>query len=188
MHIWDQFTIGFVAGIVEGEGYISYSNGSPSVRVGMTDLDTIQKVQDLTGIGRITGPYVRSGNKPIWHWSVCNHKECARLLLAIAPVMCKRRMESIAVVTDLIREMVSAMASKLCRQCDEPFASVRPSAARRRIFCSKTCCSRWHRQNLANGVCMWCRESFSPRDARTKCCSKSCSQYLRYSYGRKEVA
>lgn len=92
--MWDQLTIGYLAGIIEGEGSIQFNKWarktpSPKISVSMTDKDSIQRLQKMSGIGSITGPTIRENYQPIYRWCVYGNKDVARLLLAIAPIMCE---------------------------------------------------------------------------------------------------
>lgn len=52
----DHLEIGWVAGIVEGEGnFHGAEHGTPmQIRVGMTDRDIIDRLQKVTGVGTIS--------------------------------------------------------------------------------------------------------------------------------------
>jgi hypothetical protein len=59
------------AGLLEGEGTIVDSTGSVQLRVKMTDLDLLERLLDVLGVGEIYGPYKpgsRDGHvrKPYW--------------------------------------------------------------------------------------------------------------------------
>lgn len=90
------YWLGYVAGIVDGEGCIRLPRWSnPDVVVKMTDLDVLERCQAETGVGRISGPYVPSnGNKPQWTWSV-RGRDAAGLLMTIYPMVGARRRERI---------------------------------------------------------------------------------------------
>lgn len=103
--ILEEKDIYYLAGIIEGEGCFSVFSGKRGggrrLRVEMTDYDIIFRLQQISEMGKITGPYNRIGNhgqewKPIWHWSVNKKTDLARLLLAIYPVMGERRQKELA--------------------------------------------------------------------------------------------
>jgi hypothetical protein len=54
--------IAWAAGLFEGEGTIVDSTGSVQLRVKMTDLDVLERLLDVFGVGDIYGPY-ESGSR-----------------------------------------------------------------------------------------------------------------------------
>jgi len=73
--------LAWVAGLLEGEGcffpmeYRTEKYGPyvyARVAVLMTDLDILQRLPQVTGVGKINGPTIRKNprHKPIWHWVV----------------------------------------------------------------------------------------------------------------------
>lgn len=97
-HIIPERHLYYIAGIIEGEGWIASQNLTVSVFVKMTDEDTIRRLQSLTGMGKIIGPKKagKSHWKPYWQWSVCSRGEAARLLLAVYPLLGVRRQKQIS--------------------------------------------------------------------------------------------
>lgn len=89
--------LGFVAGILEGEGYFSTLGRNAGSRVGvkMTDLDVLERLQAITKIGTINGPYIPAadnhGKKPYWTWSVSKQTDAAALMMTVFPLMSERR-------------------------------------------------------------------------------------------------
>lgn len=62
----------WAAGLLEGEGCFFYKkhSGSPQITVGMTDLDIIQRLQNLFG-GSIRKKEPKNPkHKTQWHWNV----------------------------------------------------------------------------------------------------------------------
>lgn len=149
--MWDKFTIGFIAGIIEGEGSIQFNKWnrktpSPKIAVGMTDLDTIQRLYQMTGIGNITGPFIRDNYQPIYKWTVYSQAEVSRLLLAIAPVMSERRRIKILEAAEWLQVR---SAFKTCEICDKNYQG-QPNQK----YCSKPChnkASNTMRKNKAAG-------------------------------------
>lgn len=97
-----QDVIAWIAGIIEGEGYICGRVNRKSgvtvglcVQVNMTDEDVLRLCQKRTGLGRVNGPYksnsYRKNWKPNWKWTVGRTKEVMGLLQAIIPWLGKRR-------------------------------------------------------------------------------------------------
>lgn len=100
----DQLDIGWLAGIIEGEGYLKLScpKGSsycyPAIVVEMLDEDIINRLQDITGVGRIRKePRPGRPNANQMHvWKVSVKKDVARLLLAIYPLLGERKQNQVA--------------------------------------------------------------------------------------------
>lgn len=86
--------IAWVAGIIEGEGTFAVRNNSAWIRVGMSDEDTIQKLQAITGVGRIH-TYQRDEYKTMYLWSVARKVERDALANLILPWMSTRRTDRI---------------------------------------------------------------------------------------------
>jgi hypothetical protein len=82
--------VGWLAGLYEGEGYCGL-RGHTSFRVSitMTDLDVIDRIHKITGVGTVLGPIDR-GHKPIKIWSVGGPDGIA-LLETILPWLGERR-------------------------------------------------------------------------------------------------
>lgn len=96
----------WLAGVVEGEGYL-YIHPTRQVwrggiRVGMTDEDIVRRCRDVTGLGTVTISQTTATGRPYWSWNVNRRDDCARLLLALYPLMGTRRRQRIAEMTDKI--------------------------------------------------------------------------------------
>lgn len=100
--------LAWVAGLLEGEGCFSIHKTTdrgklyeyPIVMCLMTDLDVIQQLQRVTGIGRVGGPYGRSSRdgrprKPQWRWAVQSKDQAAALMQHLLPHMGSRRQHRI---------------------------------------------------------------------------------------------
>lgn len=91
---------GWVAGIIEGEGCFTVKRGRPVVKVEMTDLDVIERLQALTGVGTICAPTKRKDHwSQSYSWQVQNHDDAERLMKSLLPHMSKRRAERIRALT-----------------------------------------------------------------------------------------
>lgn len=91
------YELGYVAGIIDGEGYIRRPSCGRTIeiKVKMTDLDVLERCKRITGVGSISGPYVPSnGNKPQWTWAI-GARDSAALAMTIYPLMSDRRQERI---------------------------------------------------------------------------------------------
>lgn len=49
--------IAWAAGLFEGEGCITVSNGRPVMRLNSTDADTPRRFCEIVGAGKVYGPY-----------------------------------------------------------------------------------------------------------------------------------
>lgn len=97
--LWTRENLAWVAGIIEGEGYIGARtlNSSKSVglqiQVSMSDQDVITQLCYIAGCGNVTGPFIRKKNpthKPIWNYGVYG-KDAYAVLTAIIPWLGERR-------------------------------------------------------------------------------------------------
>lgn len=87
----------WLAGLYEGEGSLGFT-GKHSVMlvVTMADRDVVERCRDLTGVGRVNGPYVHSERRrPMWTWSVGRQDHVAPILRAILPWVGERRAQRI---------------------------------------------------------------------------------------------
>lgn len=86
--------VAWVAGLIEGEGYIQIRKEAHSVRinVAMTDEDVVRRLQAFTGVGAVYAWTKKTkGGKNVWTWSVGHRAEVRPLLMEIAPWMGVRR-------------------------------------------------------------------------------------------------
>lgn len=124
--LWDPMDIAWVAGIIEGEGSIVCPT-TPStkvvVTVRMTDVDVIQHLFDVTGIGRVNGPYQPKGKnyyKPYWQWVVTQTADCSRLLLAVYPLLHSRRQAKVAEAVDRISLSIHSTIGRNLQGMERP--------------------------------------------------------------------
>lgn len=103
--------LGWVVGIVEGEGCIS-CHVTPrinndyvyaQVTVAMADEDVIRRLGEWAGIGRINGPHLspcraEAGHKPQWKWHVTRWAEVDALIDVLWPLLGERRRQQAVVV------------------------------------------------------------------------------------------
>src|SRR5258705_2471558 len=138
--MWDQLTVGYLAGIIEGEGSIQFNKWkrktpSAKVCVSMTDLDTIQRLQEMSELGSVTGPYTRHSrnplHKPYYMWTVYRAVDVLLLLETILPLMSKRRTEKIM---EAIETLQFRLQPRPCEQCSK-VTVMRPQAK----YCERKC-------------------------------------------------
>lgn len=95
--------IGWVAGIIEGEGnFHAPGNRNPmQIRVGMTDRDIIERLLKVTGVGTITiRETVVVNHKTVYTWVVSPYNDVIHLLASIVPLMGDRRKQQIEHMLD----------------------------------------------------------------------------------------
>ena len=85
--------VAWAAGIYEGEGSCqSPAQGGLALRIGMTDLDVIESLQAVFGIGSIK-PKTNThypGSKQQWVWTACG-KQAYAVGVAMLPFLHERR-------------------------------------------------------------------------------------------------
>lgn len=101
----NDLELGWVVGIVEGEGYLGYiqrhykgKNGPVLYRYGQlrvksTDEDVIQALASITKVGYVTGPFQPKNpkHKPQWSWSLSKGEDLLGLLYKLEPHLMSRR-------------------------------------------------------------------------------------------------
>jgi hypothetical protein len=88
--------VAWAAGIFEGEGCITSTNGRLTIRVTNTDEWVVRKVSRILG-GTVYGPYTsrsRDGfrRKPFWHW-VADGEAAEDVLAELEPWLSERRLQ-----------------------------------------------------------------------------------------------
>lgn len=101
----NEIQTAWAAGILEGEGCFDYNRlpKYPRVRVEMTDIDVIEKMQDVLGVGRIS--YTdRHGWKPTAILTISG-KDAIPVMRAVLPHMGVRRKAKIEGLLASVREV-----------------------------------------------------------------------------------
>ena len=92
-------TVGWVAGLIEGEGNIGvYGNGGRSrrgsarVAVSMTDFDVVHRLHEVTGLGglHVKRPY-SEGHLPQLRWTVTKKADVLQVLYTVWPLLGERK-------------------------------------------------------------------------------------------------
>lgn len=109
---WDPIDIAWIAGILEGEGHFgiwekrSKGYAYPVYRIAcnMCDLDVLERLHRLVGIGHLSGPQKRQQphHLPAWRWSLNKRADIYDLAVALLPHMGKRRGER-------LRQMIATL-------------------------------------------------------------------------------
>lgn len=94
-------SIEWLAGLFEGEGYISGPTKLPHqwmLGITSTDYDVLEKVVSIGG-GKIYGPYKTGipNRKPQFTWYLSKKSDSVPLLEKLLPHMCSRRAERAAI-------------------------------------------------------------------------------------------
>lgn len=92
--------IGWVAGLLEGEGsfFLAASNRQPRVQMQSTDHDVLLRLHGVIGAGCINTVGPRPNRKPCWQYSMGTRNDIDLLLRQIYPMMGRRRRAQIDVV------------------------------------------------------------------------------------------
>lgn len=100
-----DINLGWLAGIMEGEGWFVENPLSPRLSVAMTDYDTVRKLPVITGVGRLTERHFKEENKQSQlTWDVGVHKDIEDILRLVFPIMSLRRQEKMQRVLDVLEE------------------------------------------------------------------------------------
>ena len=95
--------IGYVAGILDGEGsFMTATSGfTPKVQVHITDLDVLETLQTVTGCGTIHKVTKRQDHwKQAWVWR-CSGNEAVSVMNSVLPYMSKHRSNKIHEVLEI---------------------------------------------------------------------------------------
>lgn len=89
--------LGWIAGIIEGEGWIGVTSNQRSARiqVNSNDEDVIDRLREITGLGQVYKNRIRKAGNPYHTWSVSTRRDVRFLLRAIRPYMLARRAAAI---------------------------------------------------------------------------------------------
>lgn len=139
--MWDQLTIGYLAGLIDGEGHFRMQKNQAYMSLEVTDKEIVDLAFSRSKIGKLYGPYLRKdGRKPMWRWRVSNDKELVRLMLAIYPLVCPRRQEQMIPLIDWISSRVPKLKECANSKCNESFLPTGKSGNQiNRLYCSQHC-------------------------------------------------
>lgn len=131
--------IAWLAGLLEGEGYVSIKNVSASIGLGMTDKDVVEKVGGLLD-AKVRKTRGTSGHKDLYRVEVHGDRAIAVLVL-IRPWMGERRTKRIDEVIKFRMDKVKEFRRRdgLCPSC-----GARPRRGRK-AYC-KECALSYFRQ------------------------------------------
>ena len=93
---WKPEPLAWLAGLIEGEGYIA--KGKVFLRVRMTDWDVVQRCHDTFKVGYLRGPVEgneKKKHKPMYEWTITRRQDFYELLSVLYPKLGLRRQERI---------------------------------------------------------------------------------------------
>lgn len=91
----------WVAGLFEGEGSLSSSNGRWQLALSMTDRDVIERLRVRVGAGSITIAN-RAPRLPVYQWRLCSRIPTIAVVEQLLPHMGERRAKR---MTDALAEL-----------------------------------------------------------------------------------
>ena len=114
----DPIDIGWLAGLLEGEGYFSYSWNAKKhlrviVRCKLTDKDVVESIRRITGMGSLSFQDRKDGIRQIsYEWNSGNRLWLRRLLYTLRPYMHSRRRKRIDEVLQAIEHALKYSPSE----------------------------------------------------------------------------
>jgi hypothetical protein len=103
-YVLNDFELGWVAGLIEGEGSFTIKKSrrknrfscQPQLRVSMTDEDIIRKLAYLVPVGNVLKAGRKTkGGKDVWMWTLTNSQALIDLMIALRHLMGERRRQRI---------------------------------------------------------------------------------------------
>lgn len=88
-----KFELGWLCGLLEGDGTFTHDGKTPRVAVRMTDLDTVTRAATLLRT-RVNGPYANEGNRQVYSCFISG-KRARSFMQSIRPYMSMRRQSQI---------------------------------------------------------------------------------------------
>jgi hypothetical protein len=89
--LWSRENLAWAAGLFDGEGSVMWSsatcNGQIKASMKLTDEDVLRRFHEVIGLGKVTGPYSRTGDKahykPCWYWTITGHQNVQAVMAAL---------------------------------------------------------------------------------------------------------
>ncbi len=135
--------MGWVAGLIEGEGWIGIRRKTaPVVQIGMVDLDVIRRLRDWSGVGTVRQRSRRTvTGKRVFYWTVYKRDDAGALLETLLPLFGERRSKAAAAAIEAWKSVDTLGTSPTCARGHElAGANLRLSDGRRR--CRKCIAAR----------------------------------------------
>ena len=94
-----QFNLGYVSGIIDGEGSFNITPGSRSMNVSlvvaMCNKPIIVYLKEITGVGSISkAPHNTTRNNPLWRWGVYSKVDLSVLVPLLIPALIDKRKQA----------------------------------------------------------------------------------------------
>jgi hypothetical protein len=102
--ILSEFELGWIAGLLEGEGSFSVRKGNrkygssctPTIQLTSTDEDVVKRLHELIPSASFCRPTRKTkGNKQTYRWALSNSEAVTDVLIVLFPLMGKRRQNRI---------------------------------------------------------------------------------------------
>lgn len=103
----NDFNLGYIAGLLDGEGCFYTGSSNQYVAVYSTDKNILQYVQDVLQIGTIvkSGDNEKRGFKTCWSWRVQNIAGCVGVATLFEPILLIKQ--------EAARKLISALESRV---------------------------------------------------------------------------
>jgi hypothetical protein len=86
------FDLGWIAGLLEGEGYFGHRrDGEPIIEIAMTDKDVIDRFGTMLDLGRLPQQRLLPSGKTAYHWKLMKQAQVSGLMMTLLPLMGARR-------------------------------------------------------------------------------------------------
>jgi len=79
-----NFKLGYIAGILDGEGCVTHKNGITRITVGSTSLRMLEWMKSEIG-GNINAAKAKANRRPFWLWALSQHQVVSALLNRLKP-------------------------------------------------------------------------------------------------------
>lgn len=86
-----DFELGWIVGMIEGEGHIGINGHQARITVVSTDKPNLRRIQKSLGCGKIYPRKVRPGWKPSWGWTVYISSDVKAVVEILYPHLSARR-------------------------------------------------------------------------------------------------
>lgn len=90
----EEFRLGWIVGIIEGEGWIGCKDGRPTISVSSVDKDVIDRLMEWAEVGLVRErSELTVKGKRVWIWSITKRDVAGEFLEKILPYLSERRSE-----------------------------------------------------------------------------------------------
>lgn len=85
--------VAYMAGVFDGEGwFVGSDHADPGAFIAMCDFDVIDKLHEMSGLGRMETPRATiTGKKLQKKWAISKHEEVEEFIYAVLPFLGERR-------------------------------------------------------------------------------------------------